>query len=120
MHLQHGDIAEPDDPFGMFPEMREIDLLDNPPGAIAAPPAQDGFDPFIIQHLLQIGQPLRIRTRKIIRGAATKGSAHFNLVAPFLQGIDAGLRFFGRHIPGRTYNADGIAFFQIGGCGSHA
>ncbi len=109
--MQHRDIAIANNPLGLLFEFGPIKLFNDSAYPITAPTTQNGFHGSIIQHLLQIGESLRICSGEIMM-LMTEGLANFYLKAPLLQGANANSRIFGGHITGRTNNPNGIAFFQ--------
>ena len=90
MAKQNGDIAKADDPFGVFQQGREIQLIDNMNRAIAAPGAEDGFDVGVVEHLLKIGKAFGIGAAvdKIFFSDGVAGQCP---EAPALDQLDGGL-----------------------------
>src|SRR5579862_3435147 len=104
----NGDIAKADDPFGIFGQEREIQLIDNMHGTIAAAGAKDGLYPGIVEHLLEIGRPFGV-------GAAedgvffSDGVAYLEVKAPAFDELGSGEDLFFGDITGGAGDADGVA-----------
>jgi len=60
MAQQNGDIAKADDPFGVFQQGREIQLIDDMDRAVAAPGTEDRFEIRVVEHLLKIGEAFSV------------------------------------------------------------
>ena len=52
-HVEHGDVAEADDPFGLFAQRREVEQREQAHRSVAALIADDGFHAGIVDHGLQ-------------------------------------------------------------------
>ena len=60
--MKNSNITEPDDPFGVFLKLFEIDAIDDPRHAISSPCAKDRFYFIVIEHLLKIIQSFFVCT----------------------------------------------------------
>ena len=107
------DIAETDDPLGIFDKRGEIQLIDDMHRAIAATRAEDGFYFAIVDHLLEICRPFGI--------GAAKTEVLFPNSVPDLDAKSPALDELGGRqdlllgdIACRTGDADGIAGPEIG------
>ena len=52
--MEHGDVAEADDPFGLFAQRREVEQREQAHRSVAALIADDGFHAGIVDHGLQV------------------------------------------------------------------
>src|SRR2546422_115177 len=64
--MNNGDVAEADEPLGIFFERRPINRINNSYCAVSAPCKQDGGDGSITQCPLKIFRPFCIRSCKLI------------------------------------------------------
>src|SRR3569833_1678461 len=114
MAKQDCDIAKADDPFGIVGQSAEIDPVDDMYGAISAPGAKDGFQRWIIQHVLQIGHPFYVGAAKTSVLFAN-GLTYFYPETPALDLLYGRLDLFCRDITRRAGNADGVTRHEIFG-----
>src|SRR5688572_14303390 len=114
MRMQDGNIAIPDDPLWLLFEFFKIDPVNDPAHTITPASAKHCLYFVVIQHLLEISQPLFIRPGKIICRITPYCLPHFYFISPFfLQNTYAFRSLFGIHITGRAYKSDGISFFEV-------
>jgi hypothetical protein len=112
MAMQYGDIAKAYDPLGMAFELGEIKLVYDPGGSITAPCAHDGFDLFVVQHLLQVGPSFFISTAKG-KVAGANGFAYPYTEIPAFEDAYGRLDVFPFNITGRAGDPDNIAGLQV-------
>src|SRR5687768_14148634 len=88
-----GDVAKADDPFGMFPEFGEIELVNDPDHTIPAPGTHDRPNTRIVQHTLKIRcSGIVCTTHRKIPGAY--GAASLNFKSPAFHQLYRGLYVF--------------------------
>ena len=109
MRMQDGDITKADEPFGFCNKGGEIDMINDTTEAVAASTEEDGVHLWIGEEALQVGYAFPIGAGEVVMGHAAKRSTDLYPVTPLLQGIDAGLRLFERHIAGGANDADGVS-----------
>ena len=112
MIVQNSHIAETDDPFRVLFEMREIQLVNYSDNTITASCAENGFNIFIIQHLLQIISSFFVSPAKS-KIFLTDGSADFYLIPPLLNFIYCGLYIIQTDITCGRSNTNNISCLKI-------
>src|SRR6516164_9932305 len=113
MCMKDGDIAETDDPFGIFFEFSKPDAIDDAADTIS--PTGTEYRPYliIVEHVLEFFQPLPICPGKIVLRGASQVWSNLHVVSPVLHCTDAYLRLFIRHVPCWTNYTDSISRFEI-------
>ena len=111
--MKHSDITETNQPFRFFLKPGEIQLINDSAQSISTPAKKDGVYLIIIQHGLQFIPSLFISATEIIFRRTAQSFPDHNLKAPFLQGMDTGLCFFGGHITSGAGYTDRLALFKI-------
>src|SRR5688572_14549714 len=101
MAVQHGNVAETDDPFRLFCKKREIEPVDDPYHAISAPGAHNGLYGRIVQHLLHIRRTFLVCSAKA-EISFTDGVPGFYFQSPAFHLQNSRAYLVGHDVPGRT------------------
>ena len=112
MAEQDGDIAEPDDPFGISDQRGEIQLIDYVDGPIAATGAKDGADGSIVEHFLKVCCSFAVVAAEDGFSFAD-GVADLDPEAPAFDLFDSGLDLFQGDVACRASDADAVAGAQV-------
>src|SRR5580704_14328097 len=72
MRMKQRDVTIAGNPFRVFTEAREVDVVDYPGEAIPATATKNGIDLRVVKHPLEVRQSLTIGPGKIVFGTATE------------------------------------------------
>ncbi len=106
--MQYGDIAEASDPLGIMLQPMQVDMVQEPHGAIAPPGTPDRAHFRVINNALKVLRTLKIGPC-LLELFATDAFSQPHLQSPaFCQG-NTFFQLFNRNGARRGYDGDGIA-----------